>query len=223
LDTQKNGLIKVQDPSVLFYLGYGFKQPKPGKWVVTVLTTETTPPEGADYAIMATFNGGATLTARTDLTLPALNEPVQVSAALTDGGQPVPLQSAQASVRKPDGSMETLDMEINGNTATVQTVPQANGIYGIEVSVTALAPDGMPVDRGAFLSFEVQPVEKQFALVRYLIAGGIVLFLALVMGIFFALRARKRRIRISKPASGSRSSLLFGPEPGRLADRLSPP
>jgi pimeloyl-ACP methyl ester carboxylesterase len=193
LTAETNGLIKVEDPSVLFYLGYGFKQPKPGKWVVTLLTSPSTPPAGADYAIMAVFDGGATLTARTDLTVPALNDTVNISADLSADGQPVPMQSALATLRKPDGSAETLDMVINGNSASLEVTPSASGVYGIEVNVTALAPDGMPVDRAAFLSFEVQPVEGQFALVRYLLAGGMFVLVLAFVGIFFALRARKRR------------------------------
>jgi pimeloyl-ACP methyl ester carboxylesterase len=196
LDAEKNGLIKVEDPSTLFYLGYGFKQPKPGRWVVTLLTSASTPLAGADYAIMAVFDGGATLTARTDLTVPALNETVTVSADLTAGGQPITLESAQTILRKPDGSVETLDMEINGDTAALQITPITSGIYGIEVNVTALAPDGMPVDRAAFLSFEVQPVDEQIARVRYLVVGCVIVMLVLVVvGIFFALRMRKQRTK----------------------------
>jgi hypothetical protein len=160
---------------------------------VTLLTSASTPPAGADYAIMAVFDGGATLTARTDLTVPALNETVNVSANLSADGQPVPLQSAQATVRKPDGSVETMDMVINGNTATVEVTPNASGIYGIEVGVTALAADGMPVDRAAFLSFEVQPVDEQFAITRFLVVGGVIGVIFVVMGILFALRMRKKR------------------------------
>ena len=193
LDTEKNGLVKVQDPSVLFYLGYGFKQPKPGKWVVKVLTTETTPPTGADYAIMAAFEGGATLTARTDLTVPTLNQPVNVSADLTDNSQPVILQTAQAILRKPDGSAETMEMNVTGNAAALKVTPKSSGVYGIEINVTALAPDGMPVDRAAFLSFEVPPVRSQIDRVRLMAGAGIVVVLALVIFAALALRARKRR------------------------------
>lgn len=193
LDTETNGLIKVEDPSTLFYLGYGFRQPRPGRWVVTLLTTENTLPTGADYAIMAVFDGGATLSARTDLTVPALNEPVNVSADLSADGQPVALQSAQVILRKPDGSVEMLDMSISGNTAALEIVPRASGIYGIEVSVSALAAEGIPVDRAAFLSFEVQPPDEQFVLVRFLVFGGLIALLAAVTGFFVILRIRKKR------------------------------
>jgi pimeloyl-ACP methyl ester carboxylesterase len=190
LDTQKNGLIKVEDPSIMVYLGYGFKQPKPGKWVVTLLTTDTTPATGADYAIMAVFDGGATLTAQTDKTVPALNETVNVSANLSLNSQPVAMQGAQAILRKPDGSAETLDMSVNGNSALLEVTPESSGIYGIEVNVTAQAPDGAQIDRAAFLSFEVQPVDELFSRTRLLLGAPVLLFLAIII---FALVARKRR------------------------------
>jgi pimeloyl-ACP methyl ester carboxylesterase len=62
LDAAKNGELKITDPATMVYLGYGFQQPKPGKWVVTLKTTAATPPAGADYALLARFTGGATLT-----------------------------------------------------------------------------------------------------------------------------------------------------------------
>jgi pimeloyl-ACP methyl ester carboxylesterase len=194
LDAQTNGLIRVEDPSILFYLGYGFHQPRPGRWVVTLLPSAATPTTGADYALMAVFEGGATLTARTDLTVPAINDTVNVNAELTSEGQPVLLQSALATVRNPDGSVETLEMATNGNTAALEIIPDTSGIYGIEVSVTALAPDGMPIDRAAFLSFEAQPVEQQFALARYLAIGALLLVLASIAGIIFAVQKRKKQI-----------------------------
>jgi pimeloyl-ACP methyl ester carboxylesterase len=190
LDTEKNGLIKVEDPSTLVYLGYGFKQPKPGKWVVALLTTDTTPPTGADYAIMAVFDGGAMLTAQTDKTIPSINEAVQVSANLTDAGQPVALQSAQAVLRKPDGSTETSPMTIDRNAATLEISPKASGIYGIEVDVTAQTTDGASIDRAAFLSFEVPPVQGQITITRILVGVGVLLMV--LVGAFFVLRARRK-------------------------------
>jgi hypothetical protein len=190
LDTEKNGLIKVEDPSTLVYLGYGFKQPKPGRWVVKLLTTDTTPPTGADYAIMAVFDGGATLTAHTDKTVPAVDETVQVSADLTDAGRPVPMQSAQVVLRKPDGSAEAMPMTIDGNAATLEITPKASGIYGIEMDVTAQTTDGASIDRAAFLSFEAQLVEGQITRTRILVGAGVVFVL---IAVFLILRLWKKR------------------------------
>ncbi|MFL7870964.1 MAG: esterase/lipase family protein [Anaerolineales bacterium] len=191
LTAEKNGLIKVDDPSTLVYLGYGFKQPKPGKWVVTLLTTDATPATGADYAIMAVFDGGATLTAQADKTVPALNEPVHVSADLTVDGGPVPIQSAQAVLRRPDGSAETLNMIVTENSASLEITPKTSGIYGIEVNVSAQAADSMPIDRAAFLNFEVQSPPEQIARTR-LIVG--LLVIALLAAVIIVLRMRKGRM-----------------------------
>ncbi|MFZ5922478.1 MAG: alpha/beta fold hydrolase [Chloroflexota bacterium] len=191
LDPEKNGLIRVDDPSTLVYLGYGFKQPKPGKWVVTLLTTPETPPAGADYALSANFNGGATLAATTSLTVPRVNETVTISANLTADGAPVALGSAQAILRHPDGSADTLEMAVNGNSATLEVIPRSSGIYGLEVDVTALAPDGTAIDRAAFLSFEAQPLSAEFLIVRGLAGAGALIVLA---GVYLVLRARKRRV-----------------------------
>ncbi len=192
LDTEHNGLIKVEDPSILFYLGYGFKQPKPGRWVATLLTTESTRPEGADYAIMAVFNGGAMLTAQTDKTVPTVNESVHVSAALTLDGQALSMQSAQAILRKPDGSEDTVQLAIEGNSATLDITPTVSGIYAIEIDVTAQAADGAPIDRASFLSIEAQPMDAQITTTRILAGAGIVL---VFLGVFLVLRARKKRAR----------------------------
>jgi len=191
LDPVKNGLRKVDDPSTMIYLGYGFKQPKPGKWVVTLLTTADTPPEGADYAISANFEGGARLSANVSLTVPRLNETVPISATLTENGASVPLETAQVKLRKPDGSLETLDMEINGNAATLNIIPKTSGIYGIEVDVTSQASDGTPIDRAAFLTFEVEPPNTQIATTRLLVGVGIGL---VVLIAFLALRMLKKRL-----------------------------
>jgi pimeloyl-ACP methyl ester carboxylesterase len=191
LDTEKNGLIKVDDPSTMFYLGYGFKQPKPGKWVVTLLTTETTPPEGADYAIMAVFDGGATLTASTSLTVPRVDEAVVISANITSDGLPVAINTAQAILRRPDGSAETFAMSYNFNFATLEIIPKTSGIYGIEVDITAQNLDGRPIDRAAFLSFEVQPADKQITTFRLL---AVVVIVIILLGIIFAVWARRKRV-----------------------------
>jgi hypothetical protein len=68
-------------------------------------------------------------------------------------------------------------------------------VYGIEVSVTALAADGMPIDRAAFLSFEVPPVNAQIDRVRYMVGGAVLMFIVFLVVVIFTLRARKRRSR----------------------------
>jgi len=190
LDPVKNGLIKVKDPSTLVYLGYGFKQPKPGEWVVTLVTTDETPAEGADYAIRAEFNGGATLTATTSLTTPRVDEGVTISANLSADGIPVKLKTAQTLLREPDGTQETLSMAVNENSATLEIIPKENGIYGIEVDITAEVSEGTPIDRAAFLSFEVQPAKEQIIKFRWVVGSGVALIFVVIL---LARRFKKRR------------------------------
>ncbi len=181
LDPEKNGLIKVDDPSTLVYLGYGFKQPKPGKWVVTLVTTDRTPAAGADYAIRAEFNGGATLTANTSLTTPRIDESITVSANLSADGLPIKLETAQILLRKPDGTQETVSMKVSEDSATLEIIPKESGIYGIEVDITAEASDGTPIDRAAFLSFEVQPSNEQIAKIRWVVGFVVVLIFVIIL------------------------------------------
>jgi hypothetical protein len=52
----------------------------------------------------------------------------------------------------------------------------------------------MLVDRAAFLTFEVQPQDEQFARARYLVVGGVSVGVLALVGIFFALWMRRKRI-----------------------------
>jgi hypothetical protein len=51
----------------------------------------------------------------------------------------------------------------------------------------------MPVDRAAFLSFEVQPQDEQFAITRFLVVSGVIVLVGIIAVIFLALRMRKKR------------------------------
>lgn len=157
LDPVENGIIRIDDPSTMIYLGYGFKQPRPGRWIVTIQTSATTPISGADYAIAAQFNGGALLQTTQDITVPRLNETVTITGTLTTDGAAVPLENANAIIHQPDGSSEGLEMAVNGNQAQLKLAPRMSGIYGIEVNVLANTVEGNVIDRAALLTFEVQP------------------------------------------------------------------
>jgi pimeloyl-ACP methyl ester carboxylesterase len=190
LDTVKNGVIRVDDPSTMVYLGYGFKEPKPGKWIVTLHTTETTPPEGAFFAINAKFDGGAQLQVNTNVTVPKVGQSVTISANLTDAGASALLDSAQVVVRRPDGSAETFEMLVAGNTATLTLKPSQTGIHGVEVSVAAHAQDGSVIDRAVFLTFEAEPTTAIITTNRVLFLGGIMLVVILITRF---VRGRKKR------------------------------
>ncbi|MBS4060954.1 MAG: alpha/beta fold hydrolase [Bacteroidetes bacterium] len=191
LDPTINGLVRVDDPSTMIYLGYGFNRPNPGQWIVTLRTTASTPPSGADFALAAQFNGGAQLQVSQDKTIPRLGEAVNIRAALTAAGAPVPLQTARLILRKPDGSVETLEMNIEGHEALLTVRPFVNGIYGLEIDVTARSTDGFLIDRAAFLNFEVQPSVLQTRLVQILVICGLALIV--VFSVFLVVLLRRRR------------------------------
>jgi hypothetical protein len=200
LTPEKNGFIKVDDPSTLVYLGYGFENPKPGPWKITLLATPQTPSGGAEYAISVYFIGGAALQAQTSTLVPAVGERVTISASLDLGGQPLEITRAQALVRQPDGTIQTVDFT-PGQAVSAEWQAEVPGSHGIDLVVTGKAPDGSPVERTAFLSVEVQPGAQQvnekrlFALM--LTAGSCLLLLGLVViaVLAFWLRRRSRAAR----------------------------
>ena len=105
LDAEKNGFIQVDDPASMIYLGYGFPNPKPGLWKVTVLASNATPAGGADFAVSVYFVGGAVLRARSNTLIPKPGEQVQLSADVTLDGQLLEIKQAQAVIRDPDGGV----------------------------------------------------------------------------------------------------------------------
>jgi pimeloyl-ACP methyl ester carboxylesterase len=191
LDTAKNGILKIDDPSVMLYLGYGFKQPKPGKWVITLKTTDKTPPQGADYALNARFMGGATLTATCDPTIPNLGQMLTLKATLQADGANLTIDSAQALVRKPDGTQETVALSLNGDAYSAEYRPQQSGLYSAEIVLSGKNADGFGIDRAATLTFEAQPGKQEIDDSRW-IALGIFIGVVLLIVLFVVFRRRKR-------------------------------
>jgi pimeloyl-ACP methyl ester carboxylesterase len=179
LSSENNGLVVVQDPSTLFYLGYGFHNPKPGTWRVTLTTTEKTPLDGADYALTAYFVGGAELKAGLNNLIPMVYDEVQISTSLSLSAQALDITSAQALIHAPDGKTNTIDLAINGAQAGTSWKPDTPGIYGIDIRVTGNGLANMPVERTAFLSLEVQP--------RAGVSSGKIFFLAAILVACFIL------------------------------------
>jgi pimeloyl-ACP methyl ester carboxylesterase len=157
LDAQKNGILEVDDPETMIYLGYGFADPKPGAWVVKVMSTDQTPAAGADFALMARYIGGATLSAQASPTIPAPGEAVNIFARLTADGQSAEVDLARALLRKPDGSTEQVSLTPGKDGLSVAYTPDQAGLYAVELTVTGKTAQGNLIDRAAFLSFEVQP------------------------------------------------------------------
>jgi len=156
LSPEKNGFIRVEDPSTMLYLGYGFENPKPGPWKVTVQATDSTPANGTDFAISVYFVGGAKLKADSSTLVPQLKQPVQFDASVALNGQPLEITQAKAVIKNPDGKMETLDFPTGQNISATWT-PREPGTHGVDIVVTARTPDGSSIERTGFLAVEVQP------------------------------------------------------------------
>ncbi|MEP0912586.1 hypothetical protein NDI45_16880 [Leptolyngbya sp. GB1-A1] len=189
LSADKHGYITVNDPTSLIYLGYGFKNPKPGPWNVTLVTTAKTPATGADYAIAAKVVGDAALQAQVSHLSPKINEPITLSASLALVNQPLKTAEIEATIRQPDGHSETL--KLTGNTEKQVTWrPFKPGTYGIDVAARDFTLDGKLIERTTFLAVEVQPSFSKgwWSLISLIAAFGIGIRLLIVQG-----RRKKRR------------------------------
>jgi pimeloyl-ACP methyl ester carboxylesterase len=182
LTPENNGFIRVTDPSTMFYLGYGFQNPKPGPWQITVQATESTPASGTDFAISVYFVGGAKLEATSSTLVPQINEQVRLDAGLSLGGQSLEIKEARAVIKDADGNVETLDFPSGQNVSTTWT-PRNAGTYAVDIIVTGIAPNGSSVERTDFLAIEVQPNPSKGQITFNLVAviAGVLLVLALIV------------------------------------------
>jgi pimeloyl-ACP methyl ester carboxylesterase len=193
LDPVKNGLTVIDDPKMLFQLGYGFNNPKPGAWHVVLQTTAKTPAAGADYAITAFFVGGAKLVASADPIIPAAKQPVQLSARLDKGGGSLEIDTAQAVIRGPDGQAETVTLTAAGDGVQGAWTPDQPGLYGVELDVNGRTPDGLTVERAATFTIEAQPAPGSPIAGYAVLCGVLVVILALNLWVFAILIKRNRK------------------------------
>jgi pimeloyl-ACP methyl ester carboxylesterase len=149
-----HGLTIIDDPEALLYLGYGFENPNPGAWQVTVRTTPATPPLGASYAIMAQYVGGASIRANLSNHLPALEEVVELSASMRVGDETLDLESAEVLLTDPSGFTRLLSITVDGAQIAASFQPDQEGVYGVDVKARALLPDGTIAERATFLALE---------------------------------------------------------------------
>jgi hypothetical protein len=196
LDATKNGLIKIDDPATMLYLGYGFKQPKPGKWVITLKTTPETPVQGLDYALTARFIGGSILSVSSSVTILDIGQPVKILARLEAHGSSLTVETAQALIRKPDGAQDILVLSSQGDGYFAEYRPQQSGLYSVEVTLRAKNADGFGVDRAAFLAFEVQPGGKEVQNSRVLVTVIACMVVLLIILLVWFLRNRRKTRRI---------------------------
>ncbi len=182
LDAEKNGFVQITDPSSMFYLGYGFANPKPGPWKVTVLATDATPASGTDFSISVYFIGGATLDAQSNTLIPKPGEQIQFSASLALGGEFLEIQQARAIIRNPQGEIETVDFN-PGEQISAAWTPRIVGTHAVDIVVTGITPAGAQIERTAFVSLEVQPnpsrLSVQFNI--FLVAAGVLAILGFIL------------------------------------------
>lgn len=191
LDAEKNGFIQVDDPESMIYLGYGFPNPKPGVWKVTVLASNTTPAGGTDFAVSVYFVGGAVLRARSSTLIPKPGEQVQLSADVTLDGQLLEIKQAQAVIRDPDGGVELVEFA-PGTNISAKWTPSISGTHGVDIIMTGTALDGAPVERTAFLSVDVQPNPSKLQVTRNLVMLISLVILGLGLLVFAFVRTVRK-------------------------------
>jgi pimeloyl-ACP methyl ester carboxylesterase len=187
LSAAANGLIVVDDPASLVYLGYGFNNPRPGAWHVSLQATAKTPPAGADFALTAQLRGGAVLSAQTNTLVPRTGESVRISARLGLGGQALPLLDARALIRDPNGQLQMVALAGSGDERAATWTPSLPGLHAVDVSVLSTGPDGLLIERTAFLSADVQPDE---GLTPYVNVAVVIVIVLLLVGALVALSGR---------------------------------
>jgi pimeloyl-ACP methyl ester carboxylesterase len=191
---EANGFIQFDDPAALFYLGYGFQNPRPGPWRITVQTTEATPSGGTDFAITVYFVGGATLEATSSTLVPKPDEAVEFSANLSLGSQPLEISAAQALIRDADGNVQTLNFPSGQNISTTWT-PTNPGTHAVDILVTGMALDGSVIERTAFLALEVQIAPGEFQITFNFVAVILIVLLALLLLLRFIFRVGGKLVR----------------------------
>lgn len=172
LSEEANGLVIVDDPSTLLYLGYGFNDPRPGTWRVIVSAGQDTPPTGADFALTAHFSGGASLLSGINPVVPESGEQVIIEASLVLGNERLPVETAEAVVSNSRGETQSIPLTLGENGYRGEFSPEEEGIYSIDVVLTGFAPDGTTVTRGDYLSILVQPETTPIR--QYLTTAGLI-------------------------------------------------
>jgi hypothetical protein len=182
LSAENNGLIEVNDPQSMIYLGYGFSEPRPGIWRVSLQSSDQTPAGGTDYALTARFVGGVRLETTTSVVLPAPGDRVIFQVSMSLNGQNLGIQQAAGVVKDASNQTETLSFNPEGEGYQAAWEAGNPGLYGADILVTATTPDGVEIQRSAALILEVQPPAGQTRsrITLILLAGGVLLFLLLI-------------------------------------------
>jgi len=139
------------------YLGYGFENPRPGLWQITLQATDLTPDSGADFAITALFNGGASLRGQASPLVAGPGEAVNLSVRFDPPVDGIQIEQARATIHMPGGNSESIELIVQGERAQGAWTPPESGLHGIDLVVTARLADGTLIDRASYLSVVSQP------------------------------------------------------------------
>ncbi|MGI9147210.1 MAG: esterase/lipase family protein [Chloroflexota bacterium] len=177
LSADANALRQVDDPASLVRIGYGVDHPRPGPWRITVSATPRTPPDGAPYALSARVRGGAHLRATTSASVVTIGNSVKLAANLQLGNESLNLSGATVWLRGDKNTSDMLPVSVQHDSIESEWRPEAAGVYGLDLLVEGVLPDGTPLERSAFLS--VEAVQADVAPLRAVTAGLYVVSLAL--------------------------------------------
>ncbi|MCC5987040.1 MAG: alpha/beta fold hydrolase [Pararhodobacter sp.] len=153
LDEITHGFTVIEDPATLLYLGYGFENPRPGPWRVTIEPGPDTPPEGTDYSIIVRYVGGGGIDARLDRHLVGRGHPVNLSAQLRLGEGLLAHDMAEVTLIRPNGEEVALEVPQSGDGLELSVVPDRTGAWGIDVRLRHELADGFVVERADYLAF----------------------------------------------------------------------
>jgi pimeloyl-ACP methyl ester carboxylesterase len=152
LNASQHGLIRVDDPAALVHLGYGFENPKPGPWRVTL---HASPQTGAEFALSVRVVGGAVLRARASSIAPALTDAVRLVASLESAEQRLQDVSIEAVIHQPGGRTERVALRGQGRELSALWQPTHAGLHGIDI-VARARTGTLPVERTRLLAVDVR-------------------------------------------------------------------
>ena len=194
LSPEANGFVQLEDPSSLFYLGYGFQNPKPGPWNIIVQATDETPAAGTDFSISVYFIGGAKLEATSNTLVPQINEQVRFDASLSLGDQLLEITEATAIIKDSVGDIQSVNFPPGQNISATWSPTEA-GTYAVDIIVIGTAPDGSIIERTDFLAIEVQPNLSKGQIAFNLVAVIAAVLLILFLIVFFIIRGARSSFR----------------------------
>jgi pimeloyl-ACP methyl ester carboxylesterase len=153
LNPTDHGLIKIDDPASMVHLGYGFNNPKPGPWRVTLHSAS---PTSADFALSVRVVGGAELRVRASEVSPTLRDTVRLFATLDLPGKTLTDVAIEAVIHMPDGKSERIALRGTGPELSADWKPVQRGLHGVDLVARGRA-DATLIERTTLLAIDTRP------------------------------------------------------------------